>query len=197
MRLFVIRSKDKSQQRGAFKNIAEYLGVHATLISQILSGTKDFSEEQIFSVCEYLGVAKLETHYLWILLQFERAGSLKLKIHYQQLKQELRKDSLQMSNRIQKKHELTETEKAVFYSSWVYSEIQVATTLNTKVDFKFLCEKFNLGQSRTREILDFLTQIKMIIESGGIFKPGTTATHLEKKSPFITKHHSNWRLKAM
>lgn len=193
---FWIRNKTENR-RGAFKNLAEYLGVHATLVSQILSGEKDFSEEQIFSACEFLGIPKLESHYLWILVQIERAGSLKVKNHYLELKDQIRKQALQVSNRIEKNHDLTETEKAIFYSSWIYSAIQVATTLERKIDFEFICDRFHISPAKAREVLDFLTQTQMIKEKGGRFFPGMTSTHLEKKSPFIVKHHTNWRLKAI
>ena len=189
--------RNHGKARGAFKNLAEYLGVHATLVSQILSGSKDFTEEQIFSACEFLGIAKLECHYLWLLVQIERAGSVKLKNHYQELKNELRKQSLQVSNRVQKNRKLSQDEKAIFYSSWIYSAVQVASTLDRNVDFEFICDRFHLSPAKAREILDFLIQIQMVVEKEGRFYPGATSTHLEKKSPFIVKHHTSWRLKAI
>jgi uncharacterized protein (TIGR02147 family) len=192
-----IRQKDKASQRGAFKNLAEYLGVHATLVSQVLSGTKDFTEEQIFSVCDFLGIGKLEGQYLWILVQIERAGSVKLKNHYIELKEQMRKNALQLSNRVKKQRDLSETEKAIFYSSWIYSAVQVASTLEKKVDFEFICERFQLSPEKAREVLDFLIQTNLVFEKEGKFLPGTNSTHLEKKSPFILKHHTNWRLKAI
>jgi uncharacterized protein (TIGR02147 family) len=193
---FWIRNKYKAR-RGAFKGLAEYLGVHATLISQILSGAKDFSEEQIFLACEFLGIPKLETHYLWILVQIERAGSAKLKNHYLDLKKKLQKQALQVSSRVDKNCELSEIDKSIFYSSWIYSAIQIATTLERTVDFGFICERFHISPAKAREILDFLIQTQMIKEKGGRFFPGTTSTHLEKKSPYILKHQTNWRLKAI
>lgn len=195
LKLF-IRSKG-DRPKGLSKNIAEYLGVHATLVSQIMSGSKDFTEEQIFSVAEYLGVPKLESHYLWILVQIERAGSVKLKKHYIELKEQLRNQALRVSSRISKERELTEAERAIFYSSWIYSAIQVACTLDTRVDFDFICARFRISQGKAREILDFLVKIRMVIEKDGVFTPGSNSTHLEKNSPFIVKHHANWRIKAI
>lgn len=183
--------------RGSFKKLAEYLGVHATLVSQILSGSKDFTEEQIFSACEFLGISKLECHYLWILVQIERAGSLKLKNHYEELKDQLRKQALQVTNRVQKNHELTEAEKAIFYSSWVYSAVQLATTLEKSVDFNFICKRFHLSPAKAREVLDFLIGTQLISEKDGIFSSRMIITHLEKNSPFAVTHHTNWRLKAI
>ena len=37
----------------------------------------------------------------------------------------------------------------------------------------------------------------MIVEKNGTFSSGPVATHLEKKSPHLIKHHTNWRLKAI
>ncbi|MGZ3793506.1 MAG: TIGR02147 family protein [Bdellovibrio sp.] len=191
-----IRSKIENR-RGAFKNLAGYLGVHATLVSQILSGTKDFSEEQLFATCEFLGIPKLESRYLWILLQIERAGSVTVKKHYVELKEQLQQQAMQITHRIEKDRVLTETEKAVFYSSWIYSAIHVATTLEKKIDFEFICTRFQIHPAKAREIINFLIEIQMIKEKEGRFYPGTTSTHLETSSPFIGKHHTNWRLKAI
>jgi uncharacterized protein (TIGR02147 family) len=183
--------------RGALKNMAEYLGVHPTLISQILSGSKDFSEEQIFSACEFLGLPVLETQYLWVLVQIERAGSVKLKKHYTEMREQLKKKAMQVSTRLETNRSLSEAEEATFYSSWLYSAIQVLTTLEQKVDFEYVCNYFRVSPSRAREILDFLTKIQMVREVEGRFLPGATSTHLGKQSPFIRKHHTNWRLKAI
>ncbi len=35
------------------------------------------------------------------------------------------------------------------------------------------------------------------VEANGVFSSGPVATHLEKKSPLLVKHHTNWRLKAI
>jgi uncharacterized protein (TIGR02147 family) len=152
------------------------------LISQILSGRKDFTEEQIFSVCDFLGVAKLESEYLWILAQIERAGSYRLKQHYIDLREKIRKESLSISNRINKKNKiLSQKEQSIFYSSWIYSAIQTATTLkNQVVDFKFICDRFSLQPQKARATIDFLIEARMIIEENGVFKQGTTSTHLER-----------------
>ena len=37
----------------------------------------------------------------------------------------------------------------------------------------------------------------MVVEVNNTFSSGPVATHLEKKSPLLIKHHTNWRLKAI
>jgi uncharacterized protein (TIGR02147 family) len=183
--------------RGSFKNIAEYLGVNPTLVSQILSGPRHFSEEQIFAVCEYLGFSPLETQYLLTLVQIERAGSVKLRRHYTQQRDLLRKQAMQVAERVPKSRDLTDAEKATFYSHYLYSAVQIATSLEDSVTFDFICKRFQLSPARAREILAFLLESELVKEKNGRYLPGTNFTHLDKRSPFIQKHLANWRLKAI
>lgn len=192
----IMDGKRKSM-KGLSRKLAEHLGVHPTMISQVITGNKDFTEEQMILVCEFLGLAKLDSQYLLVLLQHERAGSKKLKDYFLELKEQIRKQALQVSQRVHKNKVLTDVEKSVFYSSWLFAAIHLMTTLDRKIRFEDLCTKFNLHPSRVREILDFLIQIQMVVEKDGIFSSGPVATHLEKKSPFLIKHHTNWRLKAI
>lgn len=192
-----IMDQRRKNQRGLSRKLAEHLGVHATMVSQVMTGDKDFTEEQMILVCEFLGLTKLDSQYLLVLLQYERAGSHKLKDYFLELRQQLRHQALQVSNRVAKDRQLTEVEKAIFYSSWQYAAIHLLTTLNRKLTFDEICKRLNLPPAKTREVLDFLTHIHMVIEKDGIYSSGPVATHLEKASPFLIKHHCNWRLKAI
>ena len=188
----------RKTRKGLSRQLAEHLGVHATLVSQVLTGTRDFSEEQLLSVCEFLGIGRMETKYLLALLRFERAGSKLLKNEVQETISQIRKDALKIYERVQKRSRiLDDTEKAIFYSNWTYSAVQLLTTLDQKVTFDFICQRLGLTPAKAREILDFLIQAQLVVESEGYFTMGTRSTHLEKKSPFILKLHTNWRLKAL
>jgi hypothetical protein len=131
------------------------------------------------------------------LLQMERAGSKKLKDHFQEVIEQIRKRALTVSDRVIRDRVLTEEENAVFYSNWTYSAIHLLSTLAKPLTFEEISKRLNLPLGRTREILDFLIQIQMVFEKNGRFVSGAVVTHLEKKSPFLVKHHSNWRLKAI
>ena len=184
-------------QKGVSSKIAEHLGVNPSMVSQVLSGAKDFTEEQMLSICAYLGISKLETKYLLVLLQCERAGSKLLKDHFLEMKMQLRDQSLKLSKRISEHRVLSETEKAIFYSSWTYSAIHIMSSLHAEIRFDDICKRLDLPTSVARNALDFLVDIKMINENNGVFTVGTTSTHLEKNSPFLVRHHTNWRLKAI
>lgn len=186
-----------SAGRGEYKRIAEALGVHPTMISQILSGDKHFTPEQIVRLTKYYGFGKDEIHYAILLVEIARAGSVELRKQLMDMKEEVQKKSLKLVNRVHVSTELSESQKAIFYSSWVYSAIQIASSLERAVNVDYFCKRFNLSLERVREVLEFLREAGLIIEQEGVFKPGSKSTHLAKDSPFIIKHHSNWRVKAI
>lgn len=187
----------RKTQKGLSRKLSEYLGVHPTLVSQVLTGQKDFTEEQMLMVCEFLGVLKLETNYLLALLRRERAGSKKLKDHCQDLINQLRTQALKVSERVPRDRTLSEAEKAVFYSNWTYSAVHLLGTLEQPLGFEEISKRLNLPLGKTRMILDFLIHTQMIVEKNGKFISGAVVTHLGKDSPLLVKHHSNWRLKAI
>ncbi len=192
----IIQDRRKSQ-KALSRKLAEHLNVHPSMISQVLTGNKDFSEEQMILVCEFLGLPPLESQYLLVSLQMERAGSQKLKDYFQGLRKEIRKKALQVVERVHQNRSLTEAEKAIFYSSWMYPTIHLLTTLDQKPRFEDICTRLDISPGKAREILDFLIGLEMIVEKNGTFSSGPVATHLEKKSPHLIKHHTNWRLKAI
>jgi uncharacterized protein (TIGR02147 family) len=186
-----------SAGRGEYKRIAEFLGVHPTMISQILSGEKHFTPEQIVRLAKHYGFSKDEIHYAILLVEIARAGSIELKKQLIEMKEEVQKKSLKLANRLLASTELSESQKAIFYSSWVYSAIQIAASLEREVNLDFFRKRFNLSLERVREVLEFLREAGLVIEQEGFFKPGAKSTHLAKGSPFLIKHHANWRIKAI
>jgi uncharacterized protein (TIGR02147 family) len=194
--LDVIKAKGSSG-RGEYRRIAEYLGVHPTLISQILSGEKDFSPEQVLNLAKHYGLGKAEGRYLVILVEIERSGSKDLRDQFIEMRDEMQKQSLQLSKRLTTEKTLSDYEKSVFYSSWVYSAVHLMTTLEKPIDFEFICQRLRISSERAREVLDFLKRNGLVSEENGKLLSGPTSTHLPKGSPFLIKHHTNWRVRAL
>jgi len=184
-------------EKGVSRKLADHLNVNPSMVSQVLSGPKDFSEEQMIFVCEFFGFAPLETQYLLLLLQKARAGSVKLKAHFEKNLIQIRTQAKLVSERVQTNRDLNDLEKAIFYSSWMYPAVHLLTTLEQKPRFEKICERLGAEPTKVREILNFLIEIGMVVEVNNTFSSGPVATHLEKKSPLLIKHHTNWRLKAI
>ena len=183
--------------RGEINRMAEKMGVHPTLVSQVLGGDKDFSLEQSHKLCAHLGLFKLEKDYFLLLLQWARAGSHDLKVYYEEKIEEVRQRSLNIKERMSSHRSLTDYERSVFYSSWIYSALRLFTSVGEGQTLAACAERFGLPLEEAAEILTFLTETNLVLETNGRYTMKAAHTHLELGSPFLPRHHTNWRLQTI
>ncbi|MGZ3695243.1 MAG: DUF4423 domain-containing protein [Bdellovibrionota bacterium] len=184
--------------RGEASRIAKFLGISSTLISQILSGDRQLSPEQGELLVEYLSLRPLEADYFLFLLQHERAGTARLREYWRKKIEKIRNESKILVNRIDRQKVFSESEKAVFYSSPLYSAVRLYTSTRERGrSIEEVAERFSLSRSKVAKIMTFLVETGLVVEEKGYFKMGPQSTHLENGSPHLIKHHSNWRIKAV
>ena len=184
--------------RGFLSKIAEHLSVNTTLISQIMAGSRDLSLEQAHELSLFLGHTDLETEYFSLLVHQERAGSQKFKQHLKKKLAHLKEESLKLSKRIHHEKKLTDHERAIFYSSWIYSVVHIFTSLKDEgVTLEEIAARFQLSRTKAAEVIYFLSNSGVIQEKEGRFHLGIQSTFLEQGSPHLLKHHSSWRIKAI
>ncbi len=184
--------------RGELLKIARSLNISSTLLSQIMGATRELSPEQTFLLSEYLGHTEIEKDYFSLLVQFERANNPDLKLYLNKKIDNLKSESMKLSKRMTFEKKLSEEQRSIFYSSWIYSAVHIFTSLNEKgFSLDEIAAKFDLGKVRTSEILHFLISSGIVTEDSGKFKLGVQSTFLEQGSPHLLKHHSSWRLRAI
>ena len=181
--------------RGEIGRIARYLRVHTTLVSQVLHGSKDFTVEQAHAICEYFAFNDFETEYFLLLVQEERAGNGRYQNYIKKRRETLQRQS-QDVNRVHKDRVLDDKDRAILYSSWHYSAVRMATSLDHIQDVKSIAHYLHLPEGRVAEILKFLVESGLCVSDSGKFKMGPQQTHLDRGSPFLARHHANWRLRA-
>ncbi|MFN3697715.1 MAG: TIGR02147 family protein [Pseudobdellovibrio sp.] len=182
---------------GLVKAIGEYIGVDPSLVSQVLSGSKDFTEEQALQITSFVGFNEIESEYFLTLVKIERAGTKLLKDHYKKRKDQLKIASLDLKKRLNQDRILTDYEKSVFYSSYIYSAIRLSTSISNGKTISELSKRFDLSIEKTTEVINFLLNTNLITEKNGKYILGTQHTHLDRGSPFLNRHHHNWRVKAL
>ena len=183
--------------RGSVNRIAAHLGVHSSFVSQVLTSTRDFSLEQAHLLCSFMGLKAIETDYFMLLVERDRAGTKLLKDYFTEKLDRLKKDSLEIASRIPQDRGLTDYERSVFYSSWLYSAIRLWTSVGDGKTLDEVAQRFSLPRAKAIKILQFLAEIQLCTEINGRYKMGAQRIHLDRKSPFITKMHSNWRIKSI
>lgn len=182
---------------GQFRKMAERLRVHPVIITQVFKGSRDLTEEQAIELADYLGFTKLESQYFLSLVQIERAGTVKLKAHYEERRRELQNQSKDLKNRVLEKKVLNEEAKALFYSNWFYSGVRLASSIPALNTPEQLAEYLSVPLPTVHRVLEFLLSHGLVVQTEKGLDMGPAITHIEASSPLVSRHHLNWRMQAM
>lgn len=183
---------------GEFQKIARALRISSSLLSQIFRGSKDLTAEQAEALAQHLGLGELESEYFVLAVLRERAGTNGLRQRFEKRMGEIRGRADELVNRIPHSVELTEGAKAMFYSDWSYSAVRLLSAVPGHQDAGAIAEALDLPQAVVRSVLDFLLAHGLCVDDGkGGVRMGPQRTHVPSSSPLVSRHHVNWRLKAI
>jgi hypothetical protein len=132
-----------------------------------------------------------------MLVKIERAGSRLLKDHYKKKLEKLKEQSLNLKERVNQDRILSDYEKSIFYSSYLYSAVRLSTSIGEGQTISEIAERFQIPREKVTAILSFLMESQLCNEENGKYFLGTQHTHIERGSPFLPRHHHNWRVKAL
>lgn len=190
-------NRRRDQEKGLRSRLAEAVRCHAAYVSQVLNGDAHFSLEQTELVAKFLTLNKSETGYLLLLVQHARAGTVTLKAHFETLMKELAAKQLVLKDRLEFNKSLNREEQATFYSSWHYGAVHVLVSVPGCHQEKGIAKYLNIPVSKVVEVLEFLLRVRLVAKTDAGYTIGNGRIHLEHDSPMISKHHTNWRLKAV
>lgn len=189
--------------RGPYRQLAEFLRVPPSHVSQVFAGPRNLTPEQACALARYLGLGPPETRYLVLLVQRERAGSPELR---ECLHADVERAREEASRRpgAGDAPRLSDRDWAIFYSHWYYSAVRLATSLpsdgpgaSAGHSPRAIAHRLSLPEELVRRVLSFLVQAGLCIGAGEAFRIGPLSTRLEADSPLLSRHHMNWRVKAL
>lgn len=186
----------REERRGIKSQIAQVLGCQPTYISQVLHGKAHLSLEQADRLNSYLGHSKEESAFFLLLVQHERAGTVSLRRHFQDLIDEELKRRLIVTHRLGEQTKLSLADQSRYYSSWHYSALHIALTIPELGSPDALAQHFKLPMKKVNEVLRFLLNVGLAKEVGGRLLTGPAIIRLGNDSPNIQRHHANWRQQA-
>lgn len=195
-----IKSSFLSKEKKGFgqaAKLAKALNVNSTFISQVLNNDKPLSPEQAVLTAEFLQLNELETEYFVLLIQKDRSGSTQYSAYLNKQLERLKKKSQDLINRVQHDTQISEEQRATYYSDWIFSAIRLSTLLPGINTPEKMAERFQLPLSKIKGVIQFLLEANLLKLENGTFSRGKSSTHLDSKSPWIKAHHSNWRQKAI
>jgi uncharacterized protein (TIGR02147 family) len=185
------------QGYGARLKLAEAVGCQSTYVSQVLKGHAHFNLEQAERAARFFDLGEAETECFLLLVQEERASTKELAAHFRKLRSRLLETRKELKNRFQAPQPLSPEQIAKYYGAWHYSAIHALTTIPGFRTRESIHERLGLSRETVLEAVEFLLGAGLLADEGGELRPGSTIMYLGGDSPFVKKHHLNWRLRSM
>ncbi len=195
--LHMTLEKRAQTNKGQKHKLATSIGCHAGYLSKVLGGMNDLSLEQAQATNKFLGHTPSESKYFLNLVLLARAGTSELKTYFKEELKKQKEEKLQLKNRIEIGRTLSEVHQAKYYSSWHYAATHVCVSLHAVKNKEQIAQALQLPQMTVNETLEFLVDIGILKKRGEEYLPGEVNLFLDKSSPFINQHHTNWRVRSL
>ncbi len=183
--------------RGFKARIAKELRIHTAYVSQVLNKDANFTLEQTIELSSILNLTNNEEEYLLLLVQKQRAGSKNLEQYFNRQIDAFINVQKELKNRLETKDEIDKLDQQTYYSSWHYLAVHALVSTDKFHTPKDIANRLKISTSKAKEIIEFLLKAGIIEKSNNQYEIGSRDIHLSSDSPMISKHHTNWRMKAI
>lgn len=182
--------------RGQARRLAEHLGVAPVVVSQILTGERHFTVDQAIKIAEYLMLDENSKEYFVYLVCQARADTPASREFYGKRIEFLQDEAKKIRGLVAARNELTEADKAVYYSNWYYGGVRILSTIPGYQNIDSIAEYFNLPKEKVGQIVNFLVSCGLCTNENGKIQVGKAPTYVGEGSEFLNNHRRNWREKA-
>jgi uncharacterized protein (TIGR02147 family) len=181
---------------GQLRQMAQHLRINSVVMSQVFRGSRHLTLEQALGVTNFMGLSEMERDYFLLLVQKARAGTHELKKVIEKQLEQMSQAAQTLKNRV-KHQEFTDEDRATFYSQWYYSAIRLGVSIPKMGSVSAIADYLNLDRALVSRVFEFLLKHKLIVEKKNGLEMGPQVTHVGHDSPFVNRHHTNWRLKGL
>jgi uncharacterized protein (TIGR02147 family) len=186
-----------SKNRGEKSKISEALRCHIAYVSQVLNGDAHFSLEQADLLNHYLGHSDEESDFFLLFVSHARAGSESLRKRFDDKIKKILKDRLSLENRLKTKKLLPPEHHGIYYGAWYYSAIHLLISIPQFQTRDKIADHLGLPMNQVMKALNFLVETGLASFFQGKYRSGQVGLHLQNDSPWLSRHHSSWRIQSM
>ena len=186
--------------RGSVAKLAEAAGCNRTYLSQCLSSKVQLIPDHIYGIAEFLNLTEEEQDYLMLMLLFERSISNIVQAKIKKKMEKISQADLVLSKKIAQKndsHELSETDKTKYYSSWKYAAAHSLTSIRDYQTTANLSKKTKLLETEVIGVLKDLNYMNLVRYGNNRWMHSGQNIHIPVGSSHMTVNHLNWRLKSI
>jgi len=185
------------EPRGFKKKLAELANCQTAYVSHVLNGHAHFSWEQAEAISTGIGHTHAEKEFFLLIVKYSTAGTPSLRKFVKSRLDTIRDSYLSIKERVRVKDTLSREDQAKYYSAWYIAAVHVMLTIPKFQTREALATHLKLSPMIVADTLDFLISVGLAVRNGSKYAAGLASIHLEKESPLISKHHTNWRMAAV
>lgn len=188
-----LNSLVESQPRGTISRMAAAAGCQRSYFSQVLTSHVNLTSDQVYNLSMALQLCHLEQEYFLLLLEKAKAATFSYKTRVvdkiNEIKAVVSRLSDQIGDEIQQ-----EVINQKYYSTWYYSAIHIATSIDVLKTEKDFANFFGLPPNVVQEALNDLRIWNLIkLEKGSWNYNQAYQLHLKDNSLLNQMNHTNWR----
>ena len=193
----MFRALIASRGKGAKSRLAKAIGVEPSYISRILKEVASPSLEQAICMTQFFGFNRQEADYFYLLVQkYKVTNAIALDFLDKRLAS-LRKRAMQVRSHWETSEKIPEVWHALYYSHWLPSAIHMATMVSELRSADAIAKRLGIREKEVKKTLGQLVAMGLLSEANGKFSSKEVQLQLSEDSPFVNRHHANWRLKAL
>jgi uncharacterized protein (TIGR02147 family) len=185
------------ETRGVRSRLAKLLGCQPAHISQVLSGSTHFSLEYAIVIDQFLAHSSEESRYFLLMVHRDRAGTRGLREYYEQQMEELEQKRMEIRQQLSVEKEVPKAFLETYYSSWIYAAAHVMLSIPHLQTLPALSQALRLPEGQVQQVLRVLESAGLARREGAHWKITHKRIHLGQESPLVSRHHTNWRLRAV
>lgn len=178
--------------------LAQLIQKQSVFISQVLHGDINLSLSQAKKIAEWIELSAKELDYFLLLVQIARADGNEIKDYFEKQASELKQKNLHLKERFASAaKEIEEEIRVRYYSTWYFAAVRLLTAIPAYQSKQEISQRLQLPLAATEEILDFLETNGLVNRTSGKYAISSKDLFLGNDSPLISRHHANWRLRAL
>jgi len=132
-----------------------------------------------------------------MLVGHAKAGTVFLKTRYELQIQALKNKRRSLKDRLGVSQPLGIEAQAKYYSSWIYAATHALISLPGRWDASRLARRLRISVDTAEDAIRFLQSCGLILNDQKRLGVGLASIHVGSDSPLVSKHHLNWRIRAM
>jgi hypothetical protein len=183
-----------NDEPGVKQELSRHMRCQPAYLSRVMAGKADLSQDQILLLADFFKLDKEQTEYIVYVLLENRSGNSKSKEFFREKAEQNARKNLQLKKQLNADTKLASEFEATYYSSWIYSALHISL-LNPKLDLKSFAEQCGLKWSDVILALNNLERMGLAKKDHNKWSVLHTSTHLGPDSPWLSRHHINWRMK--